>query len=128
MLCYLDVFFRVVIGLDDPLVCSILGKAIFPALSSLELPVALCVETSWALLCLHFSVRLLFNGPLLSSLFDLCLGSHVGETLWIQLLTLLRDTLLQQILILWDSNFSFPSTKIIPEPYVGVFSKCICGD
>ena len=75
------------LALDKQRVCPLPGKTTVPPLSIL-----LCER--WGS-CGVFSHSVC---PLVSSLFSSHLGSHVGETLWVWLLTLLRDTVSHQTL------------------------------
>lgn len=78
--------------LDNQSVCSSLGITLSPTLSIPDWLVALYIGLSPhdvpapTLACL-----------LLLSLFGSCLGNPVAETLWAWFLTLLCDTVLQQI-------------------------------
>lgn len=69
--------------LDDQLMCSSLGSTAFAALGIRQCPVVLCVVP--------------LANILLLSLFCLCLGSRVGETFRVQLLTLQGDRVSQEM-------------------------------
>lgn len=79
------------LALDNQLVCSLLGKATSPALSFPQLLVVLCVEYK-----LHGPFLVYFGLSIGVNLVQLTLGGHVGETLWMWLLTLLDDTVSRQ--------------------------------
>lgn len=78
------------------------------------------VESSWTFFCPPSASQWL------SSLFSSCVDSHVSETLRVQLLTLLADTVSEESLPSSGScDLSTPSSAVFPE---GVFYRSVHWD
>lgn len=86
--------------------------------ASLVVCSCLCrVESSWTFFCPPSASQWL------SSLFSSCVDSHVSETLRVQLLTLLADTVSEESLPSSGScDLSTPSSAVFPE---GVFYRSV---